>query len=118
LVQEAILPARPIDSYDLLWTAGWKDGRWGSAILSRVGALTLEWEDRSRGAVVLGRCSVGALGEVRVASVHARVQLEDDIVAPVVDLWSKDLDLLASGEGAFLQDLGDKDMLQQILAVV
>jgi exonuclease III len=72
LVQEAILPEE-IPGYTKLWTPGWEDGTWGSAILSRVGEPELLWENNERGAIVLARCSIGGVGDVRIASLHARL---------------------------------------------
>jgi hypothetical protein len=72
LVQEALDPEAN-SGYQVLWTQAWDSKLWGSAILSRVGDLSLEWQDSSRGAVVLARCAIPSLGSVSVASVHARV---------------------------------------------
>jgi exonuclease III len=72
LVQEAILPEE-IPDYTKLWTPGWQDGTWGSAILSRVGDPELVWKDNDRGAVVLARCSVDGIGDATIASLHARL---------------------------------------------
>jgi exonuclease III len=72
LVQEALLPEE-IPGYTKLWTPGWEDGTWGSAILSRIGEPELLWENNERGAVVLARCSIGGVGEVTIASLHARL---------------------------------------------
>lgn len=72
LVQEAILP-EDIPGYTKLWTPGWQDGTWGSAILSRVGEPKLLWENNERGAVVLARCAIDGVGDVAIASLHARL---------------------------------------------
>jgi exonuclease III len=72
LVQEALVP-EDISGYQVLWTRAWDSRPWGSAILSRVGDLTLDWEDRSRGAVLVARCSIPSLGPVSIASVHGRL---------------------------------------------
>jgi endonuclease/exonuclease/phosphatase family metal-dependent hydrolase len=72
LVQEAILPGE-IPGYTKLWTPGWDNGTWGSAILSRIGEPELLWENNERGAVVLARCSIDGVGDVTIASLHARL---------------------------------------------
>jgi exonuclease III len=86
LVQEAIVREDLADRYQILWTPGWPNGRWGSAILSRVGDLVLEWEDRSRGAMVVARGSVPSLGPVSIASIHARLDRRDHRVIPALRL--------------------------------
>jgi exonuclease III len=73
LLQEAVVPEGITDQYQVLWTPGLTNGRWGSAILSRVGDLALDWEDRSRGAVLVAHGSLPRLGPVSISSVHARV---------------------------------------------
>lgn len=73
LLQEA-LPRKDIAEPDAWrWTAGWKNGRWGSAILTRVGKLTVDWEDNSCGAVLVASTTVPGLGTVSIASIHARI---------------------------------------------
>lgn len=73
LVQEAILPLDLPSEYASLSIPGWADGRWGSAVLSRVGELELVWQDSSRGAVILARSVLPGIGAVSIANVHARV---------------------------------------------
>lgn len=73
LVQEAIVADDIADGYQVRWTPGWPNGRWGSAILSRVGELVIDWEDQSRGAVLVAHSSIPSLGSVSIASIHARV---------------------------------------------
>ena len=74
LLQEtAIPPELPTDYRHSLFTPGLHGKRWGSAILSRVGDLTLEWEDNSRGAVLAATSSIPGLGPVSIASLQARV---------------------------------------------
>jgi exonuclease III len=82
LIQEAILPKDGIDGYDVLWTSALPSGRWGSGILARFGKLDLEWEDRRRGAVVMGRCTIPSLGPVSIVSLHARVNRHTHLVIP------------------------------------
>jgi endonuclease/exonuclease/phosphatase family metal-dependent hydrolase len=72
LLQEAVLPGEPL-AYSRLWTSGWEGGRWGSALLSRVGDLSLQWEDSSRGAVLAAHCESPALGSVSLVCIHARI---------------------------------------------
>lgn len=72
LVQEAVVP-EDLSGYEVLWTRAWGTRPWGSVVLSRVGDLTLDWEDRSRGAALVTKCTVEGLGTISVASVHARV---------------------------------------------
>ena len=72
LIQEAILPEE-VPGYTKLWTPGLQNGTWGSAILSRIGEPEVLWEDNERGAVVLARCWIDGVGDVTIASLHARL---------------------------------------------
>ncbi|MDP9222325.1 MAG: endonuclease/exonuclease/phosphatase family protein, partial [Actinomycetota bacterium] len=71
LVQEAVVPEDV--PYTSIWEPGWDHLPWGTAILSRVGALEVSWRDHLRGAVIAARCDLPGIGEATVASVHARI---------------------------------------------
>jgi len=73
LLQEAVLPVDISDTYRLRWTRAWEGKPWGSAILSRAGDLVPDWEDSSRGAVLVAHCSIPSLGRFSLASLHARI---------------------------------------------
>jgi endonuclease/exonuclease/phosphatase family metal-dependent hydrolase len=83
LVQEAVVPEAITARYRVLSKRAWPHEPWGSAILSRVGDLTPDWEDSSRGAVLVARCSVSLLGSVSIASMHARVPRNGGVIAPL-----------------------------------
>jgi hypothetical protein len=73
LVQEAIVPDDLDARYDVRCMPALPNGRWGSAILSRVGSLEVDWKKQSGGAAIVAHCTVPYLGSVSIASVHARI---------------------------------------------
>jgi exonuclease III len=83
LVQEAIVPESLPSRYQALWTRAWETRRWGTAVLCRLADLEVDWQDRSRGALVAAHCSIPPLGRVSIASLHARA---DGLVVPPLRL--------------------------------
>jgi exonuclease III len=74
LVQEAVLPDGVVSGYGPpLFTRPWPNRPWGSAILSRVGELTLVWENADKGAVQLATCTVSGIGPLSLANIHSRL---------------------------------------------
>jgi exonuclease III len=73
LLQEAIPPKDMTEPYQLQWTPGLEKARWGSAVLSRFGEPKIDWEDQSRGAILVSHSTLPLLGTVSIASIHARV---------------------------------------------
>jgi exonuclease III len=81
LLQEAALPEVEVDGYGPpLFTQTWPDKPWGSVILSRVGELTLVWENTDRGAVQVAKGAVSGIGPVCIANVHSRLDEQGRVI--------------------------------------
>ena len=74
LLQEAEVPGNIPSEYWYKWTPAVAEKRFGSVILSRLGDLELQWEDNSRGAVLVANSFVTSVGPISIACVHARVE--------------------------------------------
>lgn len=82
LLQEVTIPQNVPPEYRSLFTPALPGKRWGSAILSRVGDLTLDWEDNSRGAILAAKSSIPGIGPVAIACLQARVP-EGGVIRPL-----------------------------------
>lgn len=74
LLQEAEVPENLPPEYRHKWTPAIAGRPFGSVILSRLGELDLQWEDNSRGAVLVANSSVTAIGPISIACIQARVE--------------------------------------------
>ncbi len=84
LLQETTIPPYlPPEYRHPLFTPGLPGKRWGSAILSRIGDLTLKWENNSRGAVLAATSSIPGVGGVTLASLQARVPVVGGVIRPL-----------------------------------